>query len=417
MSEAAIKVQNLTKEYKLYSSNMNRLLDLLLPWSSRHKKFTALNNLSFEIKRGQHLGIIGKNGAGKSTLLKILTGVLSKTHGDVDVKGKIAALLELGAGFDREMTGRENIQFLTKINTYSTNNITQTIKDIIEFADIGDYIDQPVKNYSSGMFVRLAFAQAIMSSPEILIVDEALSVGDVFFQQKCIRRMQNFAKTGTIIFVSHDLNTMVKLCDRVIWLESGNVMMDGNPNEVISKYTSKLLENKGEEYKLTTNQNIEKKSKQTNQRAGIFADKEQIGPTDGEILNAQIINTEDQSNFFTSAQSAQLKVEISTTKSFDEITLGFSVKNRLGLEIFGTNTFDENCIIESSKGIKKTIEFNFTMPELQSGIYTMSLGFAEGNPTTFNQLHYIHDAIEFQIAKSNDRGVVFYHKMNETKSY
>jgi ABC-type Fe3+/spermidine/putrescine transport system ATPase subunit len=256
-----------------------------------------------------------------------------------------------------------------------------------------------------------------MSSPEILIVDEALSVGDVFFQQKCIRRMQDFAKTGTIIFVSHDLNTMAKLCDRVIWLESGNVIMDGEPNQVISKYTSNLLKSKGEEFKLSSNQDLENKSKLNLIEGQMFKSKEQIGPIDGEILKAEIINEKNQSNFFNGNEKATLKIDVMTLKDFDEITLGFSVKNRLGLEVFGTNTFDENCKLDSSEKIRKTIEFSFTMPQLQSGIYTISLGFAEGNPMMFNQLHYIHDAIDFQVAKPNDRGVLFYHKMDETKSY
>ena len=239
----AISVDNVSKVYKLFTKPADRVIDALhlAPWK-KVPEHHALNDVSFEVKQGEMVGIIGTNGSGKSTILKIITGVLHPTKGDVKVNGRISALLELGAGFNREYTGIENIYLNGTMIGFSKEEIDAKLKDILEFADIGDFVYQPVKTYSSGMFVRLAFAVAINIEPEILIVDEALAVGDVFFQAKCYRKFDEFKKKGkTILFVSHDLSSIVKYCDRVVLLNKGTKLGEGKAKEMIDVYKQVLV--------------------------------------------------------------------------------------------------------------------------------------------------------------------------------
>ena len=221
MCDLAIEIRHLVKIYKMYNKPTDRILEAFhLGNKERYKEFRALNDVSFEVKKGETVGIIGTNGAGKSTLLKIITGVLSSTLGEVTIKGKVSALLELGAGFNDEYTGIENIYLNGRMMGYTRKEMDERIGKIIEFADIGDFINHPVKTYSSGMFARLAFAVAINVEPDILIVDEALSVGDVFFQNKCFKKFDELRKRGvTILFVSHDIGSVRQMCSRVLWLE------------------------------------------------------------------------------------------------------------------------------------------------------------------------------------------------------
>lgn len=244
MSEYAIQVKDVSKMYKLYDRNRDRLLDAFgLSKTPRYHEHYALHNLNFSVKKGETVGIIGTNGAGKSTILKIITGVLNPTDGQVEINGRISALLELGAGFNMEYTGIENIYLNGTMIGFSREEIDKKLEDILKFADIGDFVYQPVKTYSSGMFVRLAFAVAINIEPEILIVDEALSVGDVFFQAKCYKKFEDFKKLGkTILFVSHDLGSIAKYCDRVVLLNKGTKIAEGNPKQMIGMY-KKLLVN------------------------------------------------------------------------------------------------------------------------------------------------------------------------------
>lgn len=239
MSETyAIRVKNVTKMYKLFQHNKDRLLDALgLTRRQRYQEHYALRNVSFDISRGETVGIIGINGAGKSTILKIITGVLSPTEGEVEIDGRISALLELGAGFNMEYSGIENIYLNGTMMGYSREEVDARMDDILKFADIGEFVHQPVKKYSSGMFVRLAFALAINIDPEILVVDEALSVGDVFFQAKCYQKFEDFKQEGkTILFVSHDLSSITKYCDRVVLLHKGEMLAEGSPKEMVDLY-------------------------------------------------------------------------------------------------------------------------------------------------------------------------------------
>ena len=236
----AIEVQNLTKIYKLYDNSLDRLKEALHPFKKKyHKEFYALNNVSFEVEKGTVTGITGKNGSGKSTLLQIITGVLTPTSGKVDVYGKISALLELGAGFNPELTGMENIYFTTGIMGYKREDIEDKIDDIVSFAGIGDFIGQPVKTYSSGMYLRLAFSVAINIEPEILIIDEALAVGDMRFQQKCFRKLEEFKENRcTILFVSHEPGAIINFCDSVMWLMDGQIYQTGRPSLIMKRYVS-----------------------------------------------------------------------------------------------------------------------------------------------------------------------------------
>ena len=237
-NDIAIKIENLTKVYQLYNKPQDRLKEALHPFrKSYHHDFYALNDVSFEVKKGETVGIIGKNGAGKSTLLKIITGVLTPSYGNVEVQGKIASLLELGAGFNPEMTGYENIYFNGTLMGFSKEEMDTKINDILEFANIGEFINQPVKMYSSGMFARLAFSVAINVDADILIVDEALSVGDMLFQAKCIAKMTKLMEEGTtILFVSHDIHAVRALCNQGIYLEKGNVIFSGNAGDAVDLY-------------------------------------------------------------------------------------------------------------------------------------------------------------------------------------
>ena len=243
MDEYAIQVRDVSKIYKLYHRPSDRLIDTFgLPGRKKFKEHRALNHVSFEVKKGETLGIIGTNGSVKSTVLKIITGVLGPTEGDVVIDGRISALLELGAGFNMEYTGRQNVYLNGMMMGFSNEEIDAKLQDILDFADIGEFADQPVKTYSSGMFVRLAFAVAINIDPEILIVDEALSVGDVFFQAKCYKKFDEFKKQGkTILFVSHDLGSVVKYCDRVVLLNKGDKLDEGLPKDMVGLYKRVLL--------------------------------------------------------------------------------------------------------------------------------------------------------------------------------
>lgn len=253
-----INVNHVKKIYSLYENKKDRFKEAFsITGKKYHKDFYALNDINFSIQKGECVGIIGLNGSGKSTLLKILTGVLTQSDGNVEIRGKVSALLELGAGFNPEYTGFENIYLNAMIMGFSKKETDEKLQDILDFADIGDFINQPVKVYSSGMFVRLAFAIAINVEPDILIVDEALSVGDVFFQQKCYKKIKELAGKSTVLIVSHDLNAMTKFCKRIIVMNKGNIEFDGEPNEAITQYfkikqgrikeNTKLFSNKEDE--------------------------------------------------------------------------------------------------------------------------------------------------------------------------
>lgn len=237
MNAPIVSVRELTKAYRLYERPADRLKEVLMPWRTWHKPFLALENITFDLNAGEHLGILGVNGAGKSTLLQVLSGVLTPTSGTVDVRGRLACLLELGAGFNPELTGRENVIFQLQLSNFPADKVEEKVNEVKGFSEVGDFFDQPMKTYSSGMFVRVAFAAAILTEPDILIIDEALSVGDARFQKKCFDHLSKLRLQGTtVILVTHDIFGAKANCSRLLLLDQGRLVADGRPEDVVTDY-------------------------------------------------------------------------------------------------------------------------------------------------------------------------------------
>lgn len=387
--EFAVRATKIEKRYKLYERNRDRMLDALgLSGKKERFKFHyALKGVDFEVKKGETVGIIGTNGSGKSTLLKILTGVLTPTAGEVEVNGRISALLELGAGFNMDYNGIENIYLNGTMMGFSKEEIDKKLDDILSFADIGDYVYQPCKTYSSGMFVRLAFAVSINIDPEILIVDEALSVGDVFFQAKCYRKFEEFKKKGkTILFVSHDLSSISRYCDRVYLLNNGEMIGNGSPKEMIDKYKQILAG--GDQAKIVeTNENDV--LEYGNGKA--FIKEFAITDSKGIRTNAVEKGTE---------YTVTMKVRID-----DDIQapiFACSVKNVRGVEITGTNTLVSKTFNESVKKGDE-IEISFTQKMmLQGGEYLISLGVTGFENGEFAVYHRLYDILSINVISDSD---------------
>ena len=410
MSEIAIKVSNLTKVYKLYEKPTLRLKEALsITKKKYHKDFMALNDVSFEIKKGEMLGIIGKNGAGKSTILKIITGVLSPTSGNVEINGKISALLELGAGFNPEYSGIENVYLNGTMIGFTKEEMDRKIDDIISFADIGDFINQPVKTYSSGMFARLAFAVAINVEPDILIVDEALSVGDVFFQAKCYKKLEDLKNSGkTILFVTHDMGSVMKYCNRAIIFNHGTIVAEGEPAEMIDIYKKILVgQFDGDEKdvddlidKDTPTELIDGAKNSKEASAKVWKDYMLLNPNNqiygdkrAEIVDFGIFDDEGEiTNTVYKFKKFSIKLKIRFNETIENPIFAFSIKDIKGTEITGTNTIIEKVdtgIVE--KGQEVVIEFKQRMI-LQGGQYLLLLGctgFEQDNLVVYNRLYDI----------------------------
>ena len=397
--ELSIEVKNVTKIYSLYKRPSDRLIDTfhLMPWR-KYPKNLALNDVSFSVAKGETVGIIGTNGSGKSTVLKIITGVLTPTKGKATVKGRISALLELGAGFNAEYTGVENVYLNGTMMGLTREEIDKKLPEILEFADIGDYVYSPVKTYSSGMFVRLAFAVAINIDPEILIVDEALSVGDVFFQAKCYRKFEEFKKQGkTILFVSHDLSSIAKYCDRVILLNKGDKLGEGSPKEMIDLYKQVLVG--------------QYKDGDAEVKEGLNTDTLEYGSKKAQILDCKIFdNTGKNSNAIIKGTSFKIKMEAEIFEDLEAPIFAFTFKNVQGTEITGTNTMIEKAVTEGLKGgTKLTIEFTQDM-NLQGGEYLLSLGLTGFEKGEFTVYHRLYDCINVTVV--SDKDSVGYYDMN-----
>ena len=387
--EFAVSATKIEKRYKLYERNRDRMLDALgLSGKKERFKFHyALKGVDFEVKTGETVGIIGTNGSGKSTLLKILTGVLTPTAGEVQVNGRISALLELGAGFNMDYNGIENIYLNGTMMGFSKDEIDKKLDDILAFADIGDYVYQPCKTYSSGMFVRLAFAVSINIDPEILIVDEALSVGDVFFQAKCYRKFEEFKKKGkTILFVSHDLSSISRYCDRVYLLNNGEMIGNGSPKEMIDKY-KQILAGGGQAKIVETNENDV--LEYGNGKA--FIKDFSITDSKGTKTNAVEKGTE---------YTVTMKVRIE--EDIQGPIFACSVKNVRGVEITGTNTLVSKTFDESVKKGDE-IEISFTQKMmLQGGEYLISLGVTGFENGEFTVYHRLYDILSINVISDSD---------------
>ena len=399
-SDNAIEIRNVNKVYRLYKRGSDRVRESLgltrKRLSTDHK---ALSDVSFDVKKGETVGIIGTNGSGKSTILKIITGVLYPTDGDVVVNGRISALLELGAGFNQEYNGIENIYLNGTMMGFSEKEIDEKLPAILEFADIGEYVYQPVKTYSSGMFVRLAFAVAINIDPEILIVDEALSVGDVFFQSKCYHKFEEFKKMGkTILFVSHDLSSISKYCDRVILLNKGVKLGEGTPKEMIDAYKRVLV---GQYDENDSGDNSELKD-------GENPEKLEYGDLRARMTEYYVTDeggTRTTSILKGSKFTIHMKVEF--YEDIEQPIFAFSVKNIKGTEITGTNTMFEKAFLEPvKKGSIKTITFSQDM-NLQGGEYLLSFGVTGYKGHVFEVYHRLYDVINITVISDKD-SVGFY---------
>lgn len=383
-NENVIEVKNVTKIYNLYNKPSDRVKELFFPKKVVRKEFSALNNVSFEVKKGEIFGIIGKNGSGKSTILKIITDVLTPTSGEAVINGKIAALLELGAGFNMEYTGIENIYLNGQMIGFSKEEMDEKLDAIIEFADIGDHIYQPVKTYSSGMFARLAFSVAISVDPDILIVDEALSVGDIFFQNKCYRRFEEFRNKGkTILFVTHDMGSVIKYCNRCILLNAGEKIGEGSAQEMVDLYKKVMVGQWGaEQGKRIKEKTRDTKKTKENAKAGLWKDKLLVNPDievygDGRAeivdfgifsLNGDIGNNVYKGDFY----EVKMKVKINA----DNLSpiFAFKLRDIKGTELTGTNTLLENIDTTNIKA-GDIVEISFRQKQyLQPGQYLVSLG-------------------------------------------
>lgn len=419
MSDIAIKVNSVSKLYKLYDKPVDRLKEAFgFTKKKRYREHFALNDVSFQVEKGETVGIIGTNGSGKSTLLKIITGVLNPTSGSIDITGRISALLELGAGFNMEYTGIENIYLNGTMMGYSRAEIDERLEKILDFADIGDFVNQPVKTYSSGMFVRLAFAVAINIDPEILIVDEALSVGDVFFQAKCYHKFNEFKEAGkTILFVSHDLGSIAKYCDRVILLNKGNKMAEGEPKEIIDLYKRVLVNQAGYVEMSEKAENTEGKQEEVSDENEwknalmLNPDVLEYGDKRAEIIDFGIIDEKNKiTNNIQKNTEFKIRMKVKFQEDINEPVFAFTIKDLQGTEVTGTNTMYEKVDFGTVKsGEIKIVEFKQYM-SLQGKNYLLSFGCTGYKDNDFVVYHRLYDICNINVI--SDKNTVGFYDMN-----
>ncbi len=430
MENIAIEVTNLEKVYKLYDKPSDRLKEALRIGRGRHHtEHRALKGVNLSIRQGECVGIIGTNGSGKSTILKIITGVLSPTSGEVRVNGRISALLELGAGFNMEYNGIENIYLNGTMIGFSKKEIDEKMEDMLAFTDIGDYVYQPAKTYSSGMFVRLAFAVAINIDPEILIVDEALSVGDVFFQAKCYHKFEEFKEMGkTIVFVSHDLSSISKYCDRVVLLNQGVKLGEGNAKQMIDTYKQVLVGQyaapESEESRLVDDEQLREMaakgvdgSKQhggkSDKQPGIAENPELLEYGSKKALITEYYITDEQgtrTSTILKGSSFTIHMRVEMAQRIAAPIFAFTIKNVRGTEITGTNTMIEKAFLESVEaGEAKEITFTQNM-NMQGGDYLLSLGVTGYEEDDFTVYHRLYDVLNVTVI--SDKDTVGFYDMN-----
>ena len=399
MSEVVIKAEHLSKIYKIYENNIDRLKEAFHPFHKRYSKdFFALHDVSFEIHRGENVGLVGKNGAGKSTLLKMITGVLTPTGGILEVNGRIASLLELGAGFNPDMTGIENIYMNGLLMGQSRAEMDEKLDDIVAFADIGDFVKQPVKTYSSGMFARLAFAVNAFLEPDILIIDEALSVGDAFFQSKCMDKMRSMIDSGvTVLFVSHDTYAVKNLCERAFYLQAGKLIMDAPAKDVVEVYRNELVRMRREaigekaeqvaslieEAKLsqidddTEDFNIPIDAENLSRGKEIFLKNAAYNRSkDGraEFLNVQLMNLDgelvDEVIF---GQEVILRMVVQFNQNIECLGMAYHIRNATGIDLIYTDSrFNKTkAIFDAKRGEIYVVDWKFKM-ELRQELYNIA---------------------------------------------
>ena len=404
--ETVIDIKNLIKEYKMYPTKKDRLVETIFPNIKRHSTFKAMDNLNLEVKKGEILGILGKNGAGKSTLLKMVTGVVVPTSGEINVNGKISSLLELGTAFNMELTGLENIYQHGQVMGLSKEEIEATKQDIIDFADIGDHLYQPVKTYSSGMFARLAFACAINVDPEILIVDEVLSVGDMAFQLKCFKKFQQFKEKGkTILFVTHSIADVLKNCTRTIILQNGKKTFDGGVKEGVELYKKIITgnaptENKTEEKKFVKGKEEKTWKSHFNENPNVI----EYGNLKAEVIDYGIFDENNKYlSFIDNEKTVVLKSKIKFNEEIDNPIFTMTVKDFNGLEVAGTNTMIEKIYPgKFQKGEIAEVEFKQKLP-IAPNKYTLSFSCTHINANgELEVLNRKYEALLIEIISSKD---------------
>lgn len=403
----AVVVTGLTKAYRLYTSALDRLKEGLNIFRKPfHTLFYALNGLDLEISPGESVGIIGKNGAGKSTLLKIITGVVTPSAGFVAVGGTVSALLELGAGFNPELTGRENIMFCATLAGRTRKETLDGLEDVINFAELGDFIDQPVKCYSSGMHVRLAFAAAIHVDPDILIVDEALSVGDIRFQQKCLRKIEDFQCRGkTIIFVSHDMNSILAFCSRVVWIMEGKVFRQGVPKDIVRDFISYMS------YDVLPKENEEEMTSVEDGKLTVISEdmdstlgRDSYGNGDAVIEQVSLCKAgvNDQVRVLVGGEDLVLRAVIRGVKLIRHPIFGFSVTDEKGNPVTGSNSSAVGqTLAELDVGDVRILEIFFNFPFLRDGVYPISVAVGNGTYDDHELAHWVHECIVVNVVSED----------------
>jgi lipopolysaccharide transport system ATP-binding protein len=445
-SEISISANALSKCFLTYDRPQDRLYqgfcylaarllkgkarDSMLARAHAHaREFWAVKNISFEVRRGETVGIIGRNGSGKSTLLQMIAGTLAPTAGESAIKGRVAALLELGAGFNPEYTGRDNVYINGQVLGLSREDIAQRMDDIIKFADIGDFIDQPVKNYSSGMFVRLAFAVIAHVDADILIIDEALSVGDAFFSQKCMRYLKKFMTTGTVLFVSHDTASVKSLCSRVIWLEHGELMQSGDPKKVCDAYLQAFYEEQqgvGSTTRMRVQQTTTAPDKETVDQRLAYVNQtslrndlqvfdfdpnaDSFGLRGAQIKRVLLLDSDgNKLNWIVGGEEVALEVTATILEDLSSPIIGFELRDRNGQVLFGDNTYITylDTPLSCQTGEELVATFRFRMPIMPKGEYSISVAIASGSQIDHKQHHWIFDALMFRSdSTSVARGLV-----------
>jgi lipopolysaccharide transport system ATP-binding protein len=417
-SEIAIKVSNLSKCYHIYDKPRDRLLQMITPNRKQYyREFWALKDVSFELKKGETIGIIGRNGSGKSTLLQLICGTLNPTSGAIETHGRIAALLELGSGFNPEFTGRENVYMNASVLGLSNAEINARFDDIVAFADIGGFIEQPVKTYSSGMMLRLAFAVIAHVDADILIVDEALAVGDAIFTQKCIRFIRNFQKNGALIFVSHDIASVQNLCKSCVWLKNGKIEQMGTAKNVAEAYLQYTLqETYGEETKLMStgceDMTADLETPLTHDYKAVATVHDNIDAAKGwktgkaDVIAVSLMRlSPGHKDIFEGGENVRMTIRAKANERLENPILGFNVRDRLGQDLFGENT------LPFTNGAPTSIEtgnifegiFEFKLPMLPNGQYSVMASVADGTLHEHIQHHWMHDALLINVSSSKVR--------------
>lgn len=413
-NEIAIEVTGISKCYQIFEKPSDRLKQMLSRGRKQYfKEFWALKDINFTIKRGETVGIIGRNGSGKSTLLQVICGTLNPTHGEVKVNGRVAALLELGAGFNPEFSGVENVYMAASLYGLSRSDIDKRFQEIEAFADIGEHIHQPVKTYSSGMYVRLAFAVIANVDADILVIDEALAVGDAVFTQKCMRFLREFTEKKTLVFVSHDNNSVMGLCNKAIWLKDGRLVEIGIAKQICENYlnfifgvirseNNKNLHCDKDEYTNIRKIWGSKNNYENHSENGLFKNNLdnslQMGPLGAKIEFVEIVDEYGREiKTLSGGEIVTLSIHAIAYEYLNKPIIGFFVKDKLGQFLFGSNTLKIKKSLPPSieAGNKLTAKFTFPMPWLSQGDYSIQVAIADGDQNNHKQHHWIHDALIF----------------------